>query len=197
VRLQPGDRPPLLTDPDRNIGIPTGASSHLWILDIDGDEGEASLCELEARHGAIPKTRSVVTSRGRHVWFAYPGPVPSTAARIGPGLDTRGDGGYIIVPPSIHETGHRYAWRGDPWHELATAPQWLIDAVAPGRAPITERGGDDPDTVRCRRLRSRRSRVEIATLAATCQAPQPLNRAFSLFQLVAGGGSPKPRCSPR
>ena len=74
------------TDPDRNVAIPTGASSQFWVLDIDGEEGEASLRDLEARHGAIPKTRSVVTSRGRHVWFAYPGPVPSTGRphRSGP-----------------------------------------------------------------------------------------------------------------
>ena len=60
------------TDPDRNIGIPTGASSGFWVLDIDGAEGEASLRALETKHGAIPKTRTVITSRGRHVWFAYP-----------------------------------------------------------------------------------------------------------------------------
>jgi hypothetical protein len=65
------------TDPDRNVGIPTGASSGFWILDIDGDEGEESLRDLEARYGAIPKTRSVITSRGRHVWFAYREPIPS------------------------------------------------------------------------------------------------------------------------
>ncbi len=47
------------TDPERNIGIPTGVSSGVWVLDIDGVEGEASLRALETKHGAIPKTRSV------------------------------------------------------------------------------------------------------------------------------------------
>src|SRR4051795_1668375 len=51
------------TDPDRNIGIPTGAPSGIWVLDVDGVEGEASLRALEIKHGAIPKTRGSITSR--------------------------------------------------------------------------------------------------------------------------------------
>jgi hypothetical protein len=180
------------TDPERNIGIPTGASSQFWILDIDGDEGEASLRELEARHDPIPKTRTVITARGRHLLFAYREPIPSTAGRIGPGIDTRGDGGYAIAPPSVHETGHRYAFIGDPWQELAAAPQWLIDAArARAERSISERA--------VAMIRSPCSagaygqaalRVEIATLAATPPGSRndTLNRAaFNLFQLVAGG----------
>ena len=71
------------TDPDRNIAIPTGMPSGVWVLDIDGPEGEASLRALETKHGAIPKTRTVVTSRGKHAWFAYPGAIPTTVGRIG------------------------------------------------------------------------------------------------------------------
>ena len=117
------------TDPDRNIAIPTGMPSGVWVLDIDGPEGEASLRALETKHGAIPKTRTVVTSRGKHAWFAYPGAVPTTVGRIGPGIDTRGDDGYVVVPPSIHQTGHRYAFLGDPWAPIEPAPAWLIIAA--------------------------------------------------------------------
>ena len=180
------------TDPDRNVAIPAGAISGFWVLDIDGDEGEASLRDLEARHGAIPKTRSVVTSRGRHVWFAYPGPVPSTAARIAPGIDTRGDGGYIIAPPSIHETGHCYAFLGDPWHELATAPQWLIDAARtrPERS-ITERAVSmirRPGAASAYGSAALDAEISwLSGLGPGCRN-HGLNRAaFSLFQLVAGG----------
>ena len=60
------------TDPDRNIGIPTGMPSGVWVLDIDGPEGEASLRALEMKHGAIPKTRIVdhcsgLRMRGLHI----------------------------------------------------------------------------------------------------------------------------------
>ena len=163
------------------------------MLDIDGAEGEASLRALEAKHGAIPKTRTVVTSRGRHAWFAYPGPVPSTVGRIGPGIDTRGDGGYVVAPPSIHQTGHRYAFLGDPWHRIAPAPPWLIDCRPhqAGAQHHRARRGDDP----------RRRAVPAPTATPLCEprfaalaATPPgrrnhaLNRAaFSLFQLVAGG----------
>ena len=180
------------TDPDRNVGIPTGASSGFWILDIDGDEGEESLRDLEARYGAIPKTRSVITSRGRHVWFAYREPIPSSAGRIGPGLDVRGDGGYAIAPPSVHSSGHCYAFLGDPWQDLSAAPQWLVAAARtrPERTiseravamirPLCDAGAYGHAALR----------DEIATLAATPPGSRnhALNRAsFSLFQLVAGG----------
>lgn len=183
----------LWTDPDRNVGIPTGASSHFWVLDIDGDEGEANLRELEARHGTIPATRSVLTSRGRHVWFEFREPFPSSAGRIGPGLDVRASGGYAIAPPSIHQTGHRYTWLGDDcWQELATAPQWLIDAArARPERSITERavamirrpcpaGGYGYAALD----------AEISWLSGLMPGCRNhgLNRAaFNLFQLVAGG----------
>ena len=180
------------TVPERNIGMPTGVSSGIWVLDIDGDEGEASLRALETRHGAIPKTRSVNTSRGRHVWFAYGEPIPSSAGRIGPGIDVRGDGGYVIAPPSIHPSGNCYAWLGDPWQELAVAPPWLVDVARarPG-GNITER------TVAMIRTpchadgygrAALRAEVSwLSNLPPGCRN-HGLNRAaFSLFQLVAGG----------
>src|SRR5215467_12497170 len=109
------------TDEDRNIGVPTGVISSFWVLDIDGDEGESNLHALEAKHGAMPKTRIVLTNRGRHAWFAYPGAIPSSAARIGDGLDVRADGGYVVAPPSVHESGHIYTFE-DSQTPLAEAP---------------------------------------------------------------------------
>jgi Bifunctional DNA primase/polymerase, N-terminal len=182
------------TDPDRNIGIPTGASSRLWIFDVDGAEGEASLRALEAQHGAIPRTRTSITSRGRHAWFAYPGPIPSSAGKIGPGLDVRADGGYAIAPPSVHDSGHVYRWADDPWQAaLAIAPDWLVAAArARPECPILERAAA---TIRPRHGNGgaygrAALRDEITMLAATARGSRnhALNRAaFRLFQLVAGG----------
>ena len=79
--------------PDRNIGIPTGAVSGFWVLDVDGDNGEANLFALEAKHGRLPPTREVITGGGgRHLWFVYTGPIQSSVGKIAPGIDTRGDG---------------------------------------------------------------------------------------------------------
>src|SRR3974377_404925 len=90
--------------------MPTGSVSGVWILDVDGEDGEATLRGLQARLGALPRTREVITGGGRHLWFRDTGPIPSTTRRIGAGLDTKGDGGYVIAPPSVHPSGRRYAW---------------------------------------------------------------------------------------
>jgi hypothetical protein len=180
------------TDPERNIGIPTGMPSGVWVLDIDGVEGEASLRALETKHGAIPKTRTVVTARGAHAWFAYPGPVPTTAGRIGLGMDTRGDDGYVVVPPSVHQTGHRYAFLGDPWAPIASAPAWLIIAARTKPVKLITECAVAAIRGPCRAGAYGHAalQAEIAALAATAPGRRnaTLNRAaFNLFQLVAGG----------
>jgi hypothetical protein len=182
------------TDPDRNIGIPTGAISKFWVLDVDGAGGEASLSALERQHGAMSKTRIILTSRGRHVHFAYPGSIPSSAARIAPGLDVRADGGYVIVPPSIHESGHIYTWSETPQSPLACAPTWLI--ILARTKPMKLMTETALATIKPRHNGRAHAygqaalRDEIAMLAATPRGARnhALNRAaFSLFQLVAGG----------
>ena len=55
--------------PDLNIGVATGATSRVFVLDVDGEDGEASLRNLEAEHGALPSTVEVITGKGRHCYF--------------------------------------------------------------------------------------------------------------------------------
>ena len=91
-----------------NIGIATGQVSGIWVLDIDGEEGEESLVELEREHGALPTTVEQLTGKGRHLVFKYTQAIRNRTA-IRPGIDVRGDGGYIIAAPSYHpETGRTY-----------------------------------------------------------------------------------------
>ena len=177
---------------DRNIGIPTGAVSGIWILDVDGEAGEATLRGLQAKEGALPPTREVVTGGGRHLWFRYTGPIPSTAdTRIGAGVHTRGDGGYVIAPPSIHPSGALYVW-SDSTDQLARAPDWLVKLARAKPQSISERAlariarpSRQPDTYGRAALER-----EIETLAGTAPGGRnhALNRcAFVLAQLVAGG----------
>ena len=179
---------------DCNIGIPTGAASGIWVLDIDGDAGEASLAALEAKHGRVPPTRTVITGGGRHLWFRYTGPIPSTAARIGLGLDTRGDGGFIVAPPSVHPNGRRYEFLS--YDQLADAPQWLVQLARTRPQSISERAVAQIRTSLHREVSSSgaygRAALdrEIEALAATLPGTRndALNRcAFRLYQLVAGG----------
>jgi Bifunctional DNA primase/polymerase, N-terminal len=123
-----------------NVAIATGRASGLWVLDIDVDHGgKATLRELEARHGALPATVEVITGAARHLYWRWPdgADIRNTQHRDDlPGVDWRGEGGYVLAPPSIHPSGRAYAWSVDSASEFAPAPQWLIDVVtARGRRP--------------------------------------------------------------
>jgi len=113
--------------PDLNVGIATGAPSGVFVLDVDGDDGEASLRKLETEHSNLPPTIEVITGKGRHCYFRIGeyGPVKNSAGQIAPGLDVRGDGGYVIAPPSVHPSGRAYAWSVDSASTFADAPGWL------------------------------------------------------------------------
>lgn len=118
--------------PDANIGMATGAISGVWVLDIDGEQGENSLKELELKHGQLPPTVEVITGGGgRHLYFLWPqqGIISNSAGRLGQGLDVRGNGGYVVVPPSIHESGRQYTWSVDSSSQVASAPSWLLTMV--------------------------------------------------------------------
>jgi hypothetical protein len=113
--------------PDANIAISTGKESNLVVPDIDGSEGEALFADLQRQYGSLPSTTTVVTNRGRHLWLRYPKNVAKiqSVAREKLKLDVRGDGGYVLVPPSIHESGHVYAFASI--EPLAECPAWLIE----------------------------------------------------------------------
>jgi hypothetical protein len=95
--------------PDANIGIATGSVSGIIVLDIDGPEGHASLAKLIARCGLLDRTPIVKTARGWHLYFKAPADV-AIPCSTGNGLDVRGDGGYVVAPPSVHVSGHVYEW---------------------------------------------------------------------------------------
>jgi hypothetical protein len=118
-------------DPNYNIAIATGAASRVFVVDVDGLDAEARLRELEAERGAIPPSVEAITPRpGRHIYIRWPNyPVRNSAGKIGPGIDVRGEGGYVLVPPSIHPSGRRYCWSVDSAPALAVAPDWLLTLI--------------------------------------------------------------------
>ena len=90
--------------PSANIGIPTGAVSGLVVIDVDvhGVDGYAAYARA-ARAGLIPAPLATVTTPtgGRHAYFpAVPARVQRSWAVGKAGVDCRGDGGYVIAPPS-------------------------------------------------------------------------------------------------
>lgn len=112
--------------PDSMIGMPTGALSGLVVLDVDGDAGFESLRSLEHQHGPLPRTTSVKTPRdGEHFYFTHPKiDVRCSAGVIATALDIRGDGGYVIVPPSRTLDGRGYVV--DEECAPAEMPPWLL-----------------------------------------------------------------------
>jgi hypothetical protein len=117
--------------PDANVAVRTGAASNLLVLDVDGEQGRSSLTDLEATHGELSATLVCETPRGRHHYFAHSGGhIQNTAGKLGAGLDTRGDGGYVVVPPSTH-SGKTYRWLCDlDTTPLAQPPAWLLDLLS-------------------------------------------------------------------
>jgi hypothetical protein len=178
--------------PDAGIGVATGPASGLLVVDVDAPDGYASLAKLEATHGPLDTLEANTPSGGCHLYLWQPGgrALGNTAGRLGPGLDTRGRGGYVVAPPSRRPAG-AYAWQADP-DPIAPAPDWLADLLDPpgeprpaGRASRAPAGGDG-------RLLARFSRI----LDVVGDAPQGERNtrlhwcACRLRELLADGAPP-------
>ncbi len=127
--------------PDANVGVATGST--IFVVDIDGPEGEASWKSLVNEHGPVPPTLEQTTGRGRHLWFCHPKDetIRNSAAKLGSGLDVRGAGGYVVAAPSIHPDGRAYQWKDGhkPGQiDLAEPPRWLLDLVIDKPPPEPE-----------------------------------------------------------
>ena len=184
------------TWPDANVGIATGAVSGVVVLDVDpkngGDDG---LVGLREEYGNLPATRTVVTGGGgAHFYFRHPGEeIRNSAGRLGPGLDVRGDGGYVVAPPSVHVSGSSYEWADST--PVAAPPDWLVAEMRGTRKRVSAKGvngtpvpapAPDGGTAYGKKALER----ETATVSSAAEGTRNdrLNTAaFSLGQLVAGG----------
>jgi predicted P-loop ATPase len=106
--------------PDASIGIATGSASNLLVIDedVDEDKGLNGVHEMqiwETDNGELPETVRAITGRGgAHLYYRYEGKDLGNRAGVIEGVDIRGEGGYIIAPPSIHPNGTQYEWECDP-----------------------------------------------------------------------------------
>ncbi len=120
------------------VGIPTGKQNGFYVLDTDvKNNGLENLKLLEQEHGALPETLAVKTGGGgTHYYFRCPDfEVKNSVGEIAAGIDIRGEGGYIIAPPSLHASGQRYCFTEavDPkrFADLPEAPEWLLQRLQP------------------------------------------------------------------
>lgn len=136
-------------DGKANVGVILGRG--VVAVDLDGPGAEQLLADagVELPEDA-PRN---ITANGAHVLLQVPGPAGNRVEMLASAekkpdgrkplsqVDIRGDGGYIVVPPSVHETGHVYEWERRPAKPLPPAPARLLElmAQAPEKAPAASK----------------------------------------------------------
>lgn len=125
-------------NPDANIAIITGEVSGIFVVDLDSSDAEKHAAEK----GGFDGTPRVVTGRGSQVYLEHPDyPIPNRANRELK-IDIRGDGGYVVAPPSIHGSGRQYKWVEDcSILDVAPvkSPEWVIDFIKnPPKSEVKE-----------------------------------------------------------
>lgn len=182
------------TDPDRIvawwrshpnalIGIPTGTTTGIDVLDVDDPTTFKAECSVDLSGHTMVKTR-----KGYHIWFKR-NPSTPLKCRVGsmPGADTRGDGGYVIVPPSRHENG---AYSFENYAPLQPMPQALVARTIKRDQKPVEKPKRASGVSRCSMYASKalQSECEAIRGAADGEQEATLNAAaLKIGSLVAGG----------
>jgi hypothetical protein len=194
------------TDPERvaaivtavprgQLAVRTGALSGLVVVDVDpAHGGGASLAELVA-HQLVPRTLWVRTgSGGAHLYYRHPGreiesrPMPRRA-----GIDVKADGGYVVLPPSIHHRTHQpYRWGMGPAEPSEMPPPLIEACLPPAPADLASRTCQPIRTARAGGISNPQSLLT-STLNAVRNAPEGKRRttlygaARGVARMVAAG----------
>lgn len=128
--------------PNANVGIATGEPSGILVIDIDPrNGGDRTVARLAANSFAFPHCPEAKTGNGgRHLIFAYDARVRTSKDRLGPGIDVKADGGYIVGAPSRiakSDQGHggTYRWLVEPQIRLPRLPMWVFNMLVPRERP--------------------------------------------------------------
>ena len=185
--------------PEAMIGLPTGNVSGLYVIDLDVDKATGKDIGLETFSELVSDTGAGIfattPSGGVHIYYRMPGgDWRNTTKKLGPGIDTRGDGGYVIAPPSSNATG-AYEWADEPTildEEFCEPPEdllALLKALKSGPAPKTTK--PKPASNGASSQWATEAFLQEAEKVAKAQEGQrndTLNKAaFSLGQIVGGG----------
>jgi putative DNA primase/helicase len=182
--------------PNAMIGMATGKRSGVLVLDLDIDperglDGIAAAAEL----GELPDSLVVRTPRGGlHCYLDWQEGLGNSRGALPAGIDVRGEGGYVILPPSRRADGVSYTWAKPPGQcQPAEAPAWLLAQIRSKPA----KPESSPTSLRNTEVHQGRWEYAQAALERECAAVanaaegsrnETLNRAtFALGQLVAGG----------
>jgi hypothetical protein len=151
IPLKPGTKEPLIADwpnkatwdeaqirewwakwPNANIGIATGRYRDGYFIVLDFDPRNGGAWYDDVGKDVLPDTWVVHTGGGgRH--FYYKTPKLLRGAKLGAGVDLKGEGGYVVAPPSVHPNGERYGWEvgaGPGEIPMAEVPEWVLRELA-------------------------------------------------------------------
>lgn len=108
--------------PSANIGVATGAISGIVVIDIE-KEGSTN--------GYSPTVTSRTGGGGWHLYYKHPGVrIKNSTKKLAPFTDVRGDGGYAVLPPSVHASGKEYEWQISPHDtDFADLPQAILEKI--------------------------------------------------------------------
>lgn len=124
--------------PNAQIAVACGVKSGITVVDIDTKTDVGRYPNYVLQNSAdiqseLPASLTSITgSGGRHVFYAYED-VSNSARSVHPQIDIRSEGGYVILPPSIHESGESYKWQTE-WSEaclknLPSFPEQLLAKI--------------------------------------------------------------------
>ena len=120
------------------MGIITGKCSGIFVLDLDTHKGPEALAWwrglLAVENSDLDLETAIVTTGGggKQYYFKTPDFWTPPTNKTAIGVDIRGQGGFVMAPPSMHESGTPYVWDEGcgPWEvDILVAPQWLCDAI--------------------------------------------------------------------
>ena len=127
--------------PRANVGIACGEISRLTVIDFDPKNGAMqTVAEFKARKQTFPPTVMGRTpSGGWHLYYAYAPDLLNSKSQLGPGIDVRTTGGYVVAPPSVLADGSGYRWVTAPLGpDLPKMPTWAYMALKPKPQPIVK-----------------------------------------------------------
>ena len=178
----------------RGIGLACGERARMWVLDADTKSGGLEALErLECDYGELPESLRVASGGGGlHIFFKWPDdeiPVTNHAGGLPAGIDVRGQGGYVVLPPSPHVSGNRYRWLVPPrTGQLSPAPEWLLELVRQPQRSLPVRDADADDVLAPGRRHQGLLRIAIGLVT----------RGITDADLLAGAlaGANHDRCRP-
>jgi hypothetical protein len=131
--------------PSANVGVACGKTSGITVLDFDPKAG--AMETISRFRGQKRLFNATVTARtpsgGWHLYYRYAPELLNSKSLLGPGIDVRTTGGYVVAPPSVLDGGRCYSWRLPPLGpDLAPMPTWAHMALKPKPQPVFKAKAD-------------------------------------------------------